>query len=1269
MRRGWVILGVVVLLIAGLTGVAVYRVLHTQAGLDFVLRQLDRVPGIRIDVQGARGTLAGSLAVDRVVVEHDAVHIDLRGLRVTSDLSGLTLGRLRLAGLAVDRADVRLKPRPPQPKSEPHFLPAWLRIDAPGWRVSNLDLTLQGGQHLAVSQVQGSLALTRWRLTLDPVDVQGPAGRVAGAAALRASEPLGLQTDLRGNWRFPEDAFEYRFRAKTRGKLDQLAADVFLDAPTRISFQGTLLDLDETPRAQGTLRFVDFDGAPWMPPGRLPKLTGTIALAAGRQSLGLDGTITTPALPGQQVRLQGSARIDERTIDLAGLRAWLPRLGLALTVAGKAQLPGEDAAPGTLPHVAINGEWTAFRWPLTADAKPLFTSPEGVFTFEGAMPYRFTMRAEAKGAAIPPVTLDAVGLIDKVGLRLDRVDAYTLRGRIQGNGRLAWSGQQPWAFDVVAKSLAIGELRKGVDGRIDARGSIRGTGLTAAAPWTAKLESLSGTLFGRSLTGRGELTHLANGQYEVHEVRIANGASHADVNGRFGPNALDLAWNVDLRSLAIVTNDLKGELVSAGTARGTLQRPELRGNANLRNVSYGSLKMLRGRAEVDFDSSDARASRIALQGESIDAGGLKVDEVEAGLDGYLRDHTIKVTVSSPGDPERKITSFDGSLHAQGTVDLARKSWEGNLDGAAVEFPDGEARLIQPSAIALSPAEQRASPLCLRTADDARFCVEGEHHLSPKSWRVLYSAEDWPLKRLLSSVLGWREFDGRLQASGWAQQEPGKDWVGGTTVLVHDPSLDIPRNKFRTERIQLGSSRLDLYAEETRLRATVDLVVDETTRMQGEALADRRADLLASPLRGQISGSSEAIQVLPLLLPEVDRASGRLNGQITLAGTLGRPEFTGDFHLRDGRLELYRTNLIVSALQADGTFEGEELRFKAQGSTAKGALSVDGHFRWPGGVMTGEMRLVGDQLLVADTPEYRVLASPDIVLRAGADGYRVEGQVVIPTARISPREITTSVSSSSDERIVGVDTVDDTEQQPSTANRVSSKVDVVLGDNVRVVAYGLKARLDGEVAVSTVPNDVARGNGTIRVAEGQYKAFGQDVKVTKGLLTYHNSPLTEPSLEIVAEREIKDTDIKVAVNVRGTLEEPYISITSTPTMSSNEALSYLLTGHSIDTLQSGEAASVNQAAESLAMSGGGLLLGGIGSRLGLDEFSVEKESDTGDTSVVLGKAISPKLFVSYGISIAEAINTIKLRYTLNNRWAVKAESGLDQSADIEYKIER
>ena len=126
---------------------------------------------------------------------------------------------------------------------------------------------------------------------------------------------------------------------------------------------------------------------------------------------------------------------------------------------------------------------------------------------------------------------------------------------------------------------------------------------------------------------------------------------------------------------------------------------------------------------------------------------------------------------------------------------------------------------------------------------------------------------------------------------------------------------------------------------------------------------------------------------------------------------------------------------------------------------------------------------------------------------------------------------------------------------------------------------------------------------------------------------------------------------VAVNVRGQLDQPFITITSTPAMSSNEALSYLLTGRSVDRLQSGDVQALDSATQSLAVSGGGLLLGGIGSRLGLDEVSVES-SGTDDTAVVLGKYLNPKLFVSYGISIAEAINTIKLRYTLTEKWVAQ-----------------
>jgi translocation and assembly module TamB len=1265
MRRGLVIAGVLVLL-AVLLGAVAHRLLFTQQGLEFVVGQLERLPTMQIRVTGARGTLAGPLEADRIVIDHEAARIELRQVRVVSRVRALAIGSVTLDELAIGKVEVRLKERPDRPETEPRFLPAWLRITAPDFRVADVGVTLLDGQRIVATAIRGSLHLTRWRLDLDPVAVRGPQGHLDGRLSLRATLPLGLHADLRGDWRMPDDTFDYRFRLQTRGDLARLGTEVFLDAPTQLSFSGTLLDLTDAPRAQGTFHLVDVDGSPWIPAGRFPKLTGTIALAAGARSLGIDGTLTSPALPEQQLRLQGAGRLEERSVRIANLRAWLPRAGLEFTSSGTVTLPAAGAAEGTLPTLALSGEWKSLRWPLTGDSEPAVASTLGVYQLEGALPYRLSTRADLRGEAIPPVSFSADATIGRDGLSLDRFDGAALSGRIQGSGDLKWTGAQPWRFDLSARSLQIRELRPGVEGRIDATGSIAGTGFSATAPWTARLTSLSGTLFGRPLTGRGEVAHR-DGEYTLRNVRLANGSSHADIEGRIGPQSLDLAWDVDLRSLAIAVRDMRGELVSQGTARGTLRSPQVRGSAQLRHFAYGAVTVARAAAEADIDASNRRTSHAQLDAELIVVGGIGFDTARASLDGLLSDHAFEFAFTSPGNEERRITEFRGDIRAEGALDLGRRSWSGNLTTANVAFPDGAARLIQPAALVLGPDFQRASPVCLRTDLDARLCIEGENRLQPASWRVIYSAQDWPLKRILRSVLGWREFDGRLQASGWAERAPGKDWVGGSTVLIHEPSLDIPRNKFRTERIRLGSSRLDLFAEPTELRATLDFEIDEATRVQGEAVADRRSDLLASPLRGRIAGASEAIKVLPLLIPEIDRASGKLDGQVTLGGTLGQPEFDGDFHLRDGRLELYRTNLIVSALRLDGTFRGDDVKFTADGTTAKGKLTVDGQFSWPDGVMTGSMRFRGEELLVADTPEYRVLASPDIVLLAGTDGYRVEGEVLVPTARISPRELATSVSTSPDERIVGVEDVEDT--GPSTAERVSTRVKVKLGDAVRVEAYGLKARLGGDVTVSTEPGDVARGNGVISVEEGQYKAFGQDVRITKGLLRYVNTPLGEPMLEIVAEREIKDSDITVAVNVRGTLAEPYISITSDPAMSSNEALSYLLTGRSIDTLQSGEAANVNQAAENLAISGGGFLLGGIGTRLGLDEVSVEKTADDTDTSVVLGKFLSPKLFVSYGISIAEAINTIKLRYTLNDKWSIKAEAGLEQSADLEYRIER
>ena len=270
MRRLGTALGVVLLVLGGALAWGTYQLLYTQRGLDFAVSQLHRIPKIEIAVTGARGTLAGPLSMERLVVDHEAAHIDVQGLSMVSRPRALLIGRVTLERVLVRKVTVRLKERPEPPPSEPHFLPPGLSIHAPDFRITNIALWLQGGQQVKVGEARGTLAITRWRLDLDPLDVRGPDGHVGGTLALRATEPLGLRTNLQGTWKSPQEEFTYAFNVQTRGNLDRLDATLQLRAPARLSFDGTLLDLTEQPRASGIFRAEDFDGSPWVPKGRFP---------------------------------------------------------------------------------------------------------------------------------------------------------------------------------------------------------------------------------------------------------------------------------------------------------------------------------------------------------------------------------------------------------------------------------------------------------------------------------------------------------------------------------------------------------------------------------------------------------------------------------------------------------------------------------------------------------------------------------------------------------------------------------------------------------------------------------------------------------------------------------------------------------------------------------------------------------------------------------------------------------------------------------------
>ena len=82
----------------------------------------------------------------------------------------------------------------------------------------------------------------------------------------------------------------------------------------------------------------------------------------------------------------------------------------------------------------------------------------------------------------------------------------------------------------------------------------------------------------------------------------------------------------------------------------------------------------------------------------------------------------------------------------------------------------------------------------------------------------------------------------------------------------------------------------------------------------------------------------------------------------------------------------------------------------------------------------------------------------------------------------------------------------------------------------------------------------------------------------------------------------------------------------------------------------------------------LLASQLGNRLGIEDISVESTLNN-ETSLVLGKYLSPRLYVSYGLSLTESVYTIKMRYTIDDHWTIKTEAGQEYAGDLDFTIEK
>jgi len=420
-----------------------------------------------------------------------------------------------------------------------------------------------------------------------------------------------------------------------------------------------------------------------------------------------------------------------------------------------------------------------------------------------------------------------------------------------------------------------------------------------------------------------------------------------------------------------------------------------------------------------------------------------------------------------------------------------------------------------------------------------------------------------------------------------------------------------------------------------------------------------------PLTGELKIETDAVGFVEAYVSQIDRASGRLSAQLSLSGSAAAPQLSGELAVTGAQLDAYQIALSLRDLNFHARLADDTLQLDGAANCGPdGHAQVSGSVRWQQGLPYGELKLKGTDLRVINLPEARVDASPDVALHLQGQRIDIQGQVALPYARIEPANLTNAVLSTSDEVIVG-------QSSPVRVSqfKVYSDITLALGERVTVNTAGLSGRLSGSIRVVTDDTGISRGSGELNVEEGKYLAYGRNLDIQHGRLLFSNGLMGDPGLDLRAIK--KFPDITAGVNVRGTLRQPRMTFFSDPEVAQSQIVSLLLAGGSLESVQNTttttDPVARNAGSRSDLMQGGAILAQQIGGRYNI-EAGVEQDLDN-ETSFVLGRYLSPRLYVSYGVGLAEAINTIKMRYTVGDHWTVKTEGGTHSGADLVYTIER
>jgi autotransporter translocation and assembly factor TamB len=395
-------------------------------------------------------------------------------------------------------------------------------------------------------------------------------------------------------------------------------------------------------------------------------------------------------------------------------------------------------------------------------------------------------------------------------------------------------------------------------------------------------------------------------------------------------------------------------------------------------------------------------------------------------------------------------------------------------------------------------------------------------------------------------------------------------------------------------------------------------------------------------------------------------TGTLQAKLDIGGTAYDPQPKGDITISNAAFNVEPTGVNYTNL--DGRIEIQPDRVHVDKITLldnhKSPLTISGDLAMRelqvGGV---SVSLTADDFKILDNKLGNVRVHSDMRLTGELNAPRVEGEFGLTTGRVDLDRIMAQVEDPA-YATEATEYQTDANAAPKSSAFEALQVDlrVTVPNDFVVKADDLKApgapiglgallvTLGGDVYVSKAPWDQVRIYGTVNTVRGHYDFQGRRFDILRdGTVRFEGLDDLDPELDIRTQRVIQA--VTANVNVRGTLKQPDIVLSSTPPLEQADILSLIVFNQPLNSVGEGQQITLMQRAQSMAAGAvAGQFAKSIGNALNLDEFEINLAPENGGgPEVTVGQQVGENLYVKVQQGVGEVNQTnVILEYELT-KW--------------------